>query len=148
MTGPLRGLQLDFWTSPEIETGLSHHQPRDAASYARGDGRPAAKSTSVRRESADHSANVQLTAPAAIGLPDWLPRDAWAAYLAMRDELDAPLSERVIARAIGSLTRLREAGHDPAGVLNQSVVRRARSFSAVMCLSLPVVGDFALPDSS
>lgn len=170
MTAPVRGIQLNLWASLEVDAGVpTRHDPLCDANVTR-EGRVPGKPAAVRGADVDHSPNgvrtagvadprrpepgadLQLIADApkkpkrpVIGvmvLPDWLPRDAWAAYVSMRNKIGAPLSDHSMARAVRSLIKLREAGHDPAAVLNQSVVRRVRGLSAVMSLSLPVVGDF------
>lgn len=170
MTALMRGIQLDFWASPEVDAGVpTSCDPIPDADITRE--KPVHdKSAAVRRTGADHSTNggrkagvadpqcrepdvdLQLVANVPgkpkrpviemMVLPDWLPHDAWAAYVSMRNKIGAPLSDHSMARAVRNLIKLREAGHDPAAVLNQSVVRRVRGLSAVMSLSLPVVGDF------
>lgn len=170
MTAPVRGIQLNLWASLEVDAGVpTRHDSLCDANITR-EGRVPDKSAAVRRTGVDHSTNGGRTAGVAdprspepgadpqlvsdatgnpkrpvievMVLPDWLPRDAWAAYVRMRNKIGAPLSDHSMARAVRSLIKLRDAGHDPAAVLNQSVVRRVRGLSAVMSLSLPVVGAF------
>lgn len=164
MTAPARGIQLDFWASPEVVAEVPTRVSRVADLQV------------VRRTAGDHSTNASRmahtadphhssagagrqsvvdmperpgrSATEAMALPNWVPHGAWAAYAEMRNRMGVPLSERSTARVIRSLMKLREAGHDPTAVLNQSVVRRARSVSAVTSLSLPVVGDFPMSDPS
>lgn len=64
------------------------------------------------------------TKPAAADsvLPDWLPRDAWDGFLAHRKAIKKPMTAKAIELAIGKLDQLRQAGNDPAAVLNQSVL--------------------------
>lgn len=167
MMNRARVIQLDLWGSPEVDAGAAACQLHSIDPYRMSAGRVGDMSASVRgmvgesrpqllspREGhdtglpPDANAPRMLTHPAfdMIVLPDWVPRDAWAAYMSMRNRIGVPLTGRATARAIGSLMRLRDEGHDPAAVINQSVVRSARSFSAVMSLSLPVVGEF--PESA
>lgn len=56
-------------------------------------------------------------------LPDWVPVDAWGAFLELRVKLRKPLTERGKELAIVRLKRFRGAGSDPREVLEQSVER-------------------------
>lgn len=60
--------------------------------------------------------------PRVIELPDWLPREAWDAFVAMRKKIRKPLTDGAIPLAIKKLGELRTAGHDPRAVLEQSVM--------------------------
>lgn len=53
-------------------------------------------------------------------LPDWIPLEAWEGWLEMRRLKKKPLTEGAKERAIQKLWRLRQAGHSPLLVLNQS----------------------------
>lgn len=55
-------------------------------------------------------------------LPEWLPAEQWADFVEHRKQLKAKLTDRAITLALKELTKLRDAGHDPAAVLEQSVV--------------------------
>lgn len=56
-------------------------------------------------------------------LPDWLPKDAWKAFLEVRRQKKAPNTPRALKLALTELTRLKSLGHDPAAVLDQSTVK-------------------------
>lgn len=56
-------------------------------------------------------------------IPDWMPNTEWSGYLEYRKVKKAPATPRAIVLLIAELDRLRQAGNDPAMVLNQSVVR-------------------------
>lgn len=56
------------------------------------------------------------------GEPEWLPREAWNGFKAMRVKIKKPLTDRAMTMAIGTLSDLRDAGHDPAAVLDQSTM--------------------------
>ncbi|GAM52702.1 YdaU family protein [Mycoavidus cysteinexigens] len=58
----------------------------------------------------------------AVTLPDWLAKEDWLAFTEHRKRLKAPMSEVAQVRAIAELSRLRDNGHDPSAVLNQSIV--------------------------
>lgn len=58
--------------------------------------------------------------PLVVSLPEWLPKEAWELYLKKRKEIKKPLLEDAWHLAFAKLEKLREAGHDPEAVLNQS----------------------------
>lgn len=64
----------------------------------------------------------QLNTKVIIGLPDWLPIDAWDGWLAMRKTLKKPATERAKQMAIKKLQDLAAEGNDPAAVLDQSTM--------------------------
>lgn len=55
-------------------------------------------------------------------LPAWVPAEAWAGYEEMRRKMRKGMTIRAKELAIGKLGRLRDAGHDPGAVLDQSVM--------------------------
>lgn len=57
----------------------------------------------------------------AIELPKWLPREAWTAWVADRADRRKPLTERAAAAQLVQLAEFRDLGHDPQGVLRQSI---------------------------
>jgi len=61
------------------------------------------------------------TAIAAIELPDWLPRSAWVDWVEHRIAVKAPLTERAASMGIRLLEKLKDQGHDPVEVIEQSV---------------------------
>lgn len=58
---------------------------------------------------------------AAMDLPDWLPRETWEDWVDHRIAVKAPMTARAANLAIRHLDRLRQAGNDPVGVVEQSV---------------------------
>lgn len=57
----------------------------------------------------------------AIELPDWLPRAAWADWVADRVERRKPISSRAAAMQLKRLAALRDDGHDPVAVIGHSI---------------------------
>lgn len=59
-----------------------------------------------------------------VEIPDWVPVEPWRDFVAMRREKGkrAPFTVAAAKGIIADLGRLREQGHDVAGVLSQSVV--------------------------
>lgn len=53
-------------------------------------------------------------------LPDWVPQEAWASYVAMRNKIRKPMTDRAKNLAVGLLAELAAAGDPPGAVLDQS----------------------------
>lgn len=58
-----------------------------------------------------------------IEIPDWIPSDAWAAYIAMRKSMKKAPTDRAVSLLIGKLSKLRDLGNDPGAVLDQSTLK-------------------------
>lgn len=69
-----------------------------------------------------------------ISIPEWVPQAAWADFVDMRKKIRAPLTERAKELAVKELDRLRQQGHLPEDVLEQSVLRSWKGL-------FPVKGD-------
>ncbi len=72
-------------------------------------------STSAQRTALQHSPQEAM-------LPSWLPKKQWQAFLAMRAERKKPLTNAGIRLALSKLAALRDAGHAPSAVLEQSTL--------------------------
>ncbi|GAM51648.1 hypothetical protein EBME_0111 [bacterium endosymbiont of Mortierella elongata FMR23-6] len=57
-----------------------------------------------------------------MALPNWLALADWEAFVKHRKRLKAPMSDEAQVRAIAQLSRLRDDGHDPSAVIDQSIV--------------------------
>lgn len=68
--------------------------------------------------------------PSGFALPEWVPADAWDAFLETRVKIRAPMTDRAKTLAISELRKLRDQGHDPRAVLEQSVLRGWRGLFA------------------
>jgi hypothetical protein len=55
-------------------------------------------------------------------LPDWVPPDAWAGFLANREHLKKPMTPHAAVLIFSKLKALSLAGHPPGDVLNQSTM--------------------------
>lgn len=64
-------------------------------------------------------------------LPDWVPAEPWAAFVEMRKAIKHPLTPNSMKLAVAELDRLRQAGNDPAAVLNQSALKSYRGLFEV-----------------
>lgn len=54
-------------------------------------------------------------------LPDWIPMDAWAAFMETRKAKKAKSTAYALGLIVKSLETLRAAGHDPLAILNASI---------------------------
>lgn len=53
--------------------------------------------------------------------PEWVPLEAWNAYVEMRRAIKRPLTKWAAVLAVRTLETLKVQGHDPQAVLDQSV---------------------------
>jgi hypothetical protein len=67
----------------------------------------------------------------AVALPDWLPAEAWSAWLEVRSKNRAPNTPRALRLAITELAKLKAGGQDVKAVLEQSTLRGWRGIFAV-----------------
>lgn len=58
--------------------------------------------------------------PTAVDRPAWVPEEPWAGFEAMRRKSRYPMTQRAAKLILAELAKLREQGHDPAAVLDQS----------------------------
>ena len=54
-------------------------------------------------------------------LPDWIPADAWAAFMEIRKGKRAKNTDYALRLLVNTLTKLKAAGHDPVDILNNSI---------------------------
>ncbi len=59
-------------------------------------------------------------------LPSWVPEEPWISFVEMRVKIRAPLTDKAKTLALAELSALRDQGHDPRAVLEQSVMRSWR----------------------
>jgi hypothetical protein len=64
----------------------------------------------------------QLTTNDILGIPDWMPMDAWNGWVEMRKKRKRPLTDRATARAINKLDAIRAKGHDIEDLLDRSTI--------------------------
>lgn len=53
-------------------------------------------------------------------IPDWMPMEAWNGYVAMRNRIRKPLTDRAVELMVGKLERWRADGHDPGAILDDA----------------------------
>jgi hypothetical protein len=102
-----------------------YQSPNDAdATLTRHEHDSGATRTSTNQKKEKKEKNREPLTP----LPDWLPLDAWNAYLEVRQKLRAPNTANATSLLLVKLTTLRSEGHDPKTVIEQSIERGWRSF--------------------
>jgi hypothetical protein len=74
-------------------------------------------------------------------LPDWLPHEAWEAWLEVRQKARAPNTGRALRLALNELSRLRDNGQDPQAVLDQSTTRGWRALFPVKGAAVRPAGE-------
>lgn len=77
-----------------------------------------------QRASRKRAASVQAA------LPEWLDPAAWGQFVEFRKR-KAPLTDRAAELAIAELSKLRDQGHDPVAVINQSILNGWRGLFAL-----------------
>lgn len=83
---------------------------------------------SSRKESSGGEGSREKKAPTAdaASLPEWIPEDAWKAFVAMRKKIKAPLTDDAVLLAVRELEKLMNDGHRPRAVLEQSTMNSWR----------------------
>ena len=64
----------------------------------------------------------------ALPLPDWLPKEGWKDFLEVRKKKNKVPTNKAIQMLIVKLDYLRKKGHDPASVINQSILNSWSGF--------------------
>lgn len=67
----------------------------------------------------------------AFALPEWVPQDAWKAWLEVRSRVKAPNTQRALSLALNELEKLRGDGCDPRAVLEAATVKGWRGLYPV-----------------
>lgn len=73
------------------------------------------------REPSTEPSGKKAAPKAPFVLPEWVPSGPWEAFKATRKAIRAPLTDYASNLIVRELSRLRDAGHDPGAVLDQSV---------------------------
>lgn len=96
--------------------------PLPPAGAGEGDRQPAARlCADAELKGAQAKANPKA---ALASLPPWLPPDSWERWEAFRKRKSAKAwTEDARSLSLRTLTKLREAGHDPTAVIDQSIER-------------------------
>jgi len=65
---------------------------------------------------------TKLQAQAPLVVPDWVPKEQWDGFVAMRVKVRKPLTPRAAQLLFADLAKLRDDGHDAEKVLDQSTL--------------------------
>jgi hypothetical protein len=89
---------------------MLHPTPADAAP------KPSMNRQLIRKEPKDTRADAQDFV-----LPDWIPADAWAAFMETRKTKKAKSTAYALGLIVKSLEAFKADGHDPLAILNASI---------------------------
>jgi uncharacterized protein YdaU (DUF1376 family) len=111
---------------PGSEDGSTHDEPdgsTDGSTHTGGNGSTGGSAiqpptSNLHTPTTNHQPPTAMVG--ASPLPAWVPEDAWVGWLEMRKKRKAPPTERALTLAVQKLEELRNQGHDPAKVLDQS----------------------------
>lgn len=73
--------------------------------------------------SSSSSSSEKATPPPRFALPDWLTPESWLSFEAHRVKNRKPMTDRAKELVVIELAKLREQGHAPEAVLDQSIRR-------------------------
>lgn len=111
----------------ELKPGHSPAMPKPMPADSNGDGDGDGDGSKFNGRPASTKAVANRQRSEVVDLPDWLPRAEWNAFLEMRRKKKAPLEGRAQTLLIAKLSQLRNEGHDPAAVLDQSTLNSWKS---------------------
>lgn len=135
--------QSDGWHQKRCDEEIAKCSERIESArqngLASGRARQSARSASIEHPSNDRSTTVQRNATshkpvtsnhikastktkAATALPDWLAPELWAQWVEQRRLIKAPLTPAGERLGISRLSLLRDAGHDPKAIIEQSIM--------------------------
>jgi hypothetical protein len=89
----------------------------ESSVHADGEGKGKGKGREEEREKETTKAPPAI----AVVLPEWIDRDAWAAYEEMRKKIRKPMTARAREIIIGKLEKFASQGIEPTAVLEQSI---------------------------
>lgn len=81
---------------------------------------PKPSRTTISSTKTTSSPKKRARASVKVDAPEWVPADAWAGWIEMRNQKGKPLTGRAASNAIEKLKELADAGHPPGDVLDQS----------------------------
>jgi uncharacterized protein YdaU (DUF1376 family) len=78
----------------------------------------------TREEHSSLRSEARKRTPDDVTVPDWVPVVSWRAFVQHRKDIRKPLTAKAAELAIAELENLKAQGHEPAAVINQSIVSR------------------------
>lgn len=108
--------------------GLADDSSNDRGGLADSSPPESSRVESSRKESRGEEGSREEKTPTTgvASLPDWIPEDAWKAFVAMRKKIKAPLTDDAVSLAVRELEKLMNDGHRPRAVLEQSTLNSWR----------------------
>lgn len=127
-TGQVKVYALNIGKYPEIGTvkesqKRDRSQKRNSSDFTRKESQKRDTEPVKEPVSVEANASTLSAKPAPFVLPDWIPAEPWAGWIAMRTDKRAKPKGRAVELAIAKLERLQRDGHDPGAVLDQSTER-------------------------
>ena len=78
----------------------------------------------TNKEHSSLRSEARTRTPEDVTVPDWVPAVSWRAFVQHRKDIRKPLTANAADLAIAELEKLKAQGHEPAAVINQSIVSR------------------------
>ncbi|WP_250518621.1 DUF1376 domain-containing protein [Caballeronia sp. ATUFL_M1_KS5A] len=132
-SGPMRLVSGD---NGEESHGTKHESPRVVPRETPSKGQEQGQEQEERQ-----GQTKTKSARPALELPEWLPTDAWDAFVDMRKKIKAPLTEHASKLAIDELQKLMNDGHRPRAVLEQSTMNSWRGLFPIKANVTRLNGD-------
>jgi len=116
---PVNPLQINTDHQQRLKEANTEHTNADES--AAGEGGVSLPAVLPKSKQTKHDANIEA-------LPEWIPADAWVAFVEMRKAMGAKgkLTERAAKLIVSELEKLARQGHNPRAVLEQSVINNWR----------------------
>ena len=80
-------------------------------------------SDALDKNRVDKKREEKTKAASAFELPDWIPVDLWNDYEEMRRKIRKPMTDKARKLAVNTIERLRQEGHSPREVVEQSIFK-------------------------
>lgn len=112
--------QEDIWDAPPEPQFRPSTDHRNHSSATTGTTVPVTTGTTVPNNNRQLQPSRKPSTDG-VSLPEWLPEEAWGDFLQHRKAVKAPVTPLAATRLIRTLTELREQGHDPVKVIDQTI---------------------------
>lgn len=121
MSGQQIGQKSDRNRTAKEQGNKDNHYPSDI-SYPQDEAPAPAPDQNPIKKSAKPKRKARAPDEPMPEIPDWMPVEAWSAYLAMRDRKRASPTPHAVSLIIAQLDEFRRSGHDPTAILNYSTM--------------------------
>jgi len=129
-----RGKTSTYQINPEVETlFLQNPEAGDIKTLNVGERKRERKESNKEKKERKKSREPSLEPSREFltGIPDWLPVEAWRAFVDMRRKIRKPLTDHAVKLAFRRLETLKDSGQDPQAVLEQSILHDYQGLFAV-----------------